>query len=96
VQTPSESSVAYAFLLCTQRALFLFKRGPSCGRLGEWKTGEACKEVTDMPSLEIIGVMGTLFGFLVYAMVRTQVAKRDARAEGRADERTARPAEETR
>jgi hypothetical protein len=49
-----------------------------------------------MPSLEIIGVMGTLFGFLVYAMVRTQVAKRDARAEGRADERTARPAEETR
>jgi hypothetical protein len=60
------------------------------------KTREAWKEVTGMLSLEIVGVMGTLFAFLVYAMIRTQVAKRDARAEQRAEEHTARPAQETR
>jgi hypothetical protein len=62
----------------------------------KWKTREACKEVTDMLSLEIVGVMGALFAFLVYAMIRTQVARRDARAERRTEEHTARPAEETR
>jgi hypothetical protein len=35
--------------------------------------------------LEIIGVLGGLFGFLVYAMVRTQLARRRAEAEQKAD-----------
>ena len=35
--------------------------------------------------LEIIGVLGALFGFLVYAMVRTQIARRQAEAERKAE-----------
>jgi Na+-translocating ferredoxin:NAD+ oxidoreductase RnfG subunit len=31
--------------------------------------------------LEIIGVLGALFAFLVYAMVRTQIARRQAEAQ---------------
>jgi hypothetical protein len=49
-----------------------------------------------MLSLEIIGVMGALFVFLVYAMVRTQVARREAEAERRTDDHAARPAKEAR
>lgn len=33
-----------------------------------------------MLPLEMIGVLGALFAFLVYAMVRTQLAKREAEA----------------
>jgi hypothetical protein len=33
-----------------------------------------------MLSLEIVGVLGALFGFLVYGMVRTQLARRQAEA----------------
>lgn len=33
-----------------------------------------------MLTLEMIGVLGALFGFLVYGMVRTQVARRRAEA----------------
>ncbi len=36
-------------------------------------------------SLEIIGVLGALFAFLVYAMVRTQLAKREAEARRKAE-----------
>jgi hypothetical protein len=61
-----------------------------------WKTREGCKEVTDMLTLEMVGIMGALFAFLVYAMIRTQVARKDARAEQRTEEHTARPAKETR
>jgi hypothetical protein len=60
------------------------------------KKRDVCKEVTDMLSLEIIGVMGGLFVFLVYAMVRTQAARRVAQTEHKAEEHAARPAEETR
>jgi hypothetical protein len=49
-----------------------------------------------MLSLEMVGVMGALFVFLVFAMVRTQVARKEAEAERRAEEHTARPAEEAR
>ncbi len=49
-----------------------------------------------MLSLEIIGVMGGLFVFLVYAMVRTQAARRVSQKELKAQEHPARPAEETR
>jgi hypothetical protein len=49
-----------------------------------------------MLSLEIIGIMGGLFAFLVYGMVRTQAARRGARTEHKAEEHAARPAEETR
>ncbi len=37
-----------------------------------------------MLSLEIIGVLGALFGFLVYGMVRTQLARREAEAKQKA------------
>ena len=36
-------------------------------------------------SLEIIGVLGGLFGFLVFAMVRTTLARRQAEAEQKAE-----------
>jgi hypothetical protein len=49
-----------------------------------------------MLSLEIIGVMGALFAFLVYGMVRTQAARRVAHTEHKAEEHTARTAEEIR
>jgi hypothetical protein len=38
-----------------------------------------------MLSLEIIGVLGALFGFLVFGMVRTQLARREAEAKQRAE-----------
>ena len=34
-----------------------------------------------MLSIEIIGVLGSLFGFLVYGLVRTQLASRQAKAD---------------
>jgi hypothetical protein len=49
-----------------------------------------------MLSLEMIGVMGALFVFLVFAMVRTQVARREAEAQRRAEDHTTRPAQEAR
>ena len=33
-----------------------------------------------MLSLEIIGILGALFAFLLYGMVRTQLARREAEA----------------
>jgi hypothetical protein len=39
-----------------------------------------------MLSLEIIGVLGALFAFLVYGMVRTTMAKREAEERRRAEE----------
>jgi len=36
-------------------------------------------------SLQIIGVLGALFAFLVYGMVRTQVARRGAEAKQKAE-----------
>lgn len=41
------------------------------------------KEISET-MLEIVGVLGGLFGFLVYAMVRTQLARRRAEAEQKA------------
>ncbi len=38
-----------------------------------------------MLSLEVIGVLGALFAFLVYGMVRTQVARRQAEAKRKAE-----------
>jgi len=38
-----------------------------------------------MLSLEIIGVLGALFAFLVYGMVRSQVARREAEAKQTAE-----------
>jgi hypothetical protein len=49
-----------------------------------------------MLSLEIIGVLGALFTFLVLAMVRTQLARRETKARQRAEESAPRPAGETR
>jgi hypothetical protein len=43
------------------------------------------KEVSEMLSLEIIGVLAALFAFLVYGMVRTQLAKREAEAKQAAE-----------
>ncbi|HUV72780.1 MAG TPA: hypothetical protein VMW79_00595 [Anaerolineae bacterium] len=54
------------------------------------------KEVTNMLSLEIIGVLGALFAFLVLAMVRTELARRETKAQERAKEGAPRPAGETR
>ena len=93
-ETLAVSVVRYAFLGGAQWVLFLFNRGRGYGRLQVDK--ERCKEVTDMLSLELIGVLGGLFGFLVLAMVRTQLAGREARETQRADEGTPRPIEETR
>lgn len=39
-----------------------------------------------MLSLEIIGVLGALFGFLVYGMVRMQLGRRRAEAKRRVEE----------
>lgn len=39
-----------------------------------------------MLSLEVIGVLGALFAFLVYGMVRTQLARRQAEAKRKAEE----------
>jgi hypothetical protein len=39
------------------------------------------KEVNEMLSIEIIGVLGTLFGLLVYGMARTRLARRQPEAE---------------
>lgn len=39
-----------------------------------------------MLSLEIIGVLGALFAFLVYGMVRTAVARREADEQRRVEE----------
>jgi len=74
--------------------LFLFNRACEYGRLQVDK--EKHREVTDMLSLELIGVLGGLFGFLVLTMVRTQLAGREAREAQRPDEGTPRPIEETR
>jgi hypothetical protein len=49
-----------------------------------------------MLSLEIIGVLGALFAFLVYAMARTQLARRKAVSEQRIREATPKAAGETR
>ncbi len=38
-----------------------------------------------MLSLEIIGVLGALFAFLVYGMVRAQLARREAQAKQKAE-----------
>ncbi len=38
-----------------------------------------------MLSLEVIGVLGALFALLVYGMVRTQVARRQAEAKRKAE-----------
>lgn len=37
-------------------------------------------------TLEITAVLGALFGFLVYGMVKTQLARRQAEAKQRAEE----------
>jgi len=37
------------------------------------------KEVTQMLSLELIGIFGLLFGFVVYVMVVTQLERRSIR-----------------
>jgi hypothetical protein len=37
------------------------------------------KEVTEMLSLELIGIFGLLFGFVVYVMVVTQLERRSIR-----------------
>jgi hypothetical protein len=39
-----------------------------------------------MLSLEIIGVLGALFAFLVYGMVRAQLARRQAEVKREAEE----------
>lgn len=39
-----------------------------------------------MLSLEMIGVLGALFAFLVYGMVRTQLARRRAEVKRKAEE----------
>lgn len=39
-----------------------------------------------MLSLEIIGILGGLFAFLVYGMVRTSLAKREASEQRRTEE----------
>ncbi|MDH4207702.1 MAG: hypothetical protein OEV76_02405 [Anaerolineae bacterium] len=39
-----------------------------------------------MLSLEIIGILGGLFAFLVYGMVRTSLAKREAGERRRTEE----------
>jgi hypothetical protein len=93
-ETLAVSVIRYAFLGGARRVLFLFNRVRGYGRLQVDK--ERCKEVTDMLSLELIGVLGALFGFLVLGMVRTQLAAREARDAQRADEGTPRPIEETR
>jgi len=49
-----------------------------------------------MLSLELIGVLGALFAFLVLAMVRTQVARREVKARQRAEDGAPKPAGETR
>jgi hypothetical protein len=49
-----------------------------------------------MLSLELIGVLGALFVFLVLAMVRTQVARREVKAQRRAEDGAPKPAGETR
>jgi hypothetical protein len=70
-----------------EQALCRFKIEAQCCRLevdqGSWlKEGRASK----MLSLEIIGVLGALFAFLVYGMVRTQLARRQAEAKRKAEE----------
>jgi hypothetical protein len=50
-----------------------------------------------MLSLEIIGVLGALFGLLVYSMVKTQLAKRRLnQAEEKANKRASSVPEEVR
>ncbi|MGB3903873.1 MAG: hypothetical protein WBB22_03035 [Anaerolineae bacterium] len=49
-----------------------------------------------MLSLEIIGVLGALFAFLVYGMVRTQLARREAEARQEAEKDAPAAAEKAR
>jgi len=49
-----------------------------------------------MLSLELIGVLGILFAFLVLAMARTQLARREVKARQRAEDGAPKPAGETR
>ena len=50
-----------------------------------------------MLSLEIIGVLGALFGLLVYSMVKTQLARRKLhQAEEKANERASAVPDEVR
>ncbi|MCJ7621791.1 MAG: hypothetical protein MUP64_16425 [Anaerolineae bacterium] len=49
-----------------------------------------------MVSLELIGVLGALFVFLVLAVVRTQLARREVKARQRAEGGAPKQAEETR
>lgn len=76
--------MAYAFVLGKEQVLCLFTSGSQCSRL-EVDQGVATeKEVSEMLSLEVIGILGALFALLVYGMVRTQAATRQARAEEKA------------
>jgi Na+-translocating ferredoxin:NAD+ oxidoreductase RnfG subunit len=43
------------------------------------------REVREMLTLEIIGVLGALLGLLVYGMVSTQLARRQAEAKEKAE-----------
>lgn len=47
-------------------------------------------------SLEMIGILGALLGFLVYGMVRTQLARREAAVERKAEKDSAAAAERVR
>jgi hypothetical protein len=49
-----------------------------------------------MVSLELIGVLGALFAFLVLAIVRTQLARREVKARQRSEGGTPKPAGESR
>ena len=62
-----------------------------CGQRSE-RVG---KEVTDMVSLELIGVLGALFVFLVLALVRTQLARREVKARQRPEGDATKPTGET-
>jgi hypothetical protein len=53
------------------------------------------KEVTAMVSLELIGVLGALFVFLVLALVRTEFTRRKVKARQRPEGGPRKPAGET-
>jgi hypothetical protein len=79
VQRPARGPREYAIVLSTKQALCLFKTGSQSAILKvERREVKERKGVNEMLSIEIIGVLGSLFGFLIYGLVKTQLASRQA------------------
>ena len=94
-QSPDDVAIRCAFLRVRNGCFPSSKAGLTVVHCRQ-RSERVGKEVTDMVSLELIGVLGALFVFLVLALVRTQLARREVKARQRAEGGAPKQAEETR